>query len=174
MSTTKPLLSRPLDAIFFLYFVSHTVITIVLDVQGVVPAHVVPSSFIALKAWYVDQYKDPFVAAPNAWWFKSFMVSEAFLQLPFFVYAARGLLNDSPKVRLPMIVYGAHVATTTAPLFVELWLNNHTHGLNFEQQVTLTSFYLPYLLIPLVVLWDSYRKVSAAVAKGVASKGKAE
>jgi len=174
MSTTKPLLSRPLDAIFFLYFASHIPITIALDAQAVVPALVVPSLFVTLKAWYVDQYKDPFLAAPHAWWFKSFMISEAFLQLPFYVYAAQGLLNDSPKVRLPLIVYGAHVATTTAPLLFELWFNNHTHGLTFEQQATLTSFYLPYLLIPLVILWDSYCKVGAAIAKGVTSKGKAE
>lgn len=59
-------------------------------------------------------------------------------------------------------MYGAHVATTLAPILAELY--NPAYGLSEPERYMLFGFYLPYLIIPLLILADSYARVSQAMA----------
>jgi len=118
------LFSRPLDLIFFGYFVSHIPISLLVDLRSLHLIEFIPPS-LDVHAWYIATYHDPFMTPNNLYWFKSFIWCEFLLQLPFFFYAAFGLYNgmwkgfrivtigfnlpiyylrlDSPSTRLPLI-----------------------------------------------------------------------
>lgn len=61
-------------------------------------------------------------------------------------------------------VYGTHVATTVIPCLAELLFNPNT-ALTLTERYTLCAFYLPYFVIPLTLVIDSYSRVSRALAK---------
>lgn len=111
---------RTLEIIFFLYFASHIPITLLIDLQALLPERVYPqavslywsvaccclmksrllqvvkSSFaLQLKAvlrWYAAEFRDPMVLDPPVW-MKSFIFCEALVQLPFFPIAAYAFLK---------------------------------------------------------------------------------
>jgi hypothetical protein len=90
-----PLLQRPLDWIFFCYFTSHIPITLFIDLQALYPQWIIPEILKKVYASYVYTMGDPFMdmSRPLAYWFRSFAYCEAFLQLPFFFFAAYGVLK---------------------------------------------------------------------------------
>lgn len=56
--------------------------------------------FLQLKdllKWYTGEFKDPMMLDPP-YWFKSFILSEALLQLPFFPVAAYAFLKGQSTV----------------------------------------------------------------------------
>ena len=81
--------------------------------------------------------------------FRSFIIAEAFFQLPFFFVATYGLLFKKQWIRIPLIVYGSHVFTTVFPIMYTFYeADNSDGGLN---KVALFGFYSPYLLVPLML-----------------------
>ncbi|KAG0165128.1 Transmembrane protein 97 [Apophysomyces sp. BC1034] len=156
--------SRPLDLLFFCYFAWHIPTTIVIDLQALLPAWVFPQAFKDLLAMYIQMYRDPFMGAQTPMpWFVSFIVCEALTQFPFFFYACYGIRKDSPHVRLPLLVYGAHVMTTVIPIVAELAFNQ-SYNLTTSELNSLLAFYVPYFIIPFLIVVDSYRRVSKALA----------
>uniref|UniRef100_A0A669PCH6 Transmembrane protein 97 n=1 Tax=Phasianus colchicus TaxID=9054 RepID=A0A669PCH6_PHACC len=82
---------RCLEAAFALYFVSHVPITLLLDLQALLPAGLHPQQ-VRLLHWYATAFRDPLMLHPPEW-FKAFVYCEAFLQLPFFPVAAYAFLK---------------------------------------------------------------------------------
>ncbi|KAI9496865.1 transmembrane protein 6/97 [Zychaea mexicana] len=163
-TTSKSLFSRPLDLVYFGYFASHIPITAFIDLQSLYPAEMVPQGLKDVVAWYVATFKDPFMGATAPmYWFQGVVFCEMFLQLPFFFAACYGLWKNSLYIRLPLIVYASHVATTLAPTLAEL-LYNPEYGLTDMERYTLCGFYLPYLIIPLMILIDSYVRISKVIS----------
>ncbi|CDS06816.1 hypothetical protein LRAMOSA09341 [Lichtheimia ramosa] len=159
----KSLLSRPLDLVFFGYFASHIPVTVLIDMQPFYPQHLIPQVLKDVAADYVNTYKDPLVGSPVPLpWFESFLGCEVLFQLPFFFLAVYGLWKDAQFVRLPLIVYGSHVVTTVIPCLAEVLFGSSS--LTFDERLTISGFYLPYLIIPLMILIDSYRRVSAILS----------
>lgn len=65
---------------------------------------------------------------------------------------------QKPWVRVPAVLYGAHVATTLIPIMAELLL-----GVPGHPKAACASVYAPYLLVPLsMVLRYSLRPCGAA------------
>ncbi|KAI9275928.1 transmembrane protein 6/97 [Phascolomyces articulosus] len=160
----KCLFSRPLDLVYFIYFLTHIPITLCIDLQGFYPADQIPQVLKDAVAFYVNTYKDPFMGATTPiHWFEGVTLCELFLQLPFFFVALYGLYNDSIHVRVGLMVYASHVATTMVPIFAELFFNPG-FGLSESEIWTLFGFYVPYLIIPLTILIDSYIRVSKAIS----------
>lgn len=93
----QPIMERPIDWILFLYFASHIPITIFFDLQAIYPPHLVPYFLRQANGSYVSISADPFmnVNSPTMYWFKSFVYCEAFVQLPFFFFAAYGVFKGS-------------------------------------------------------------------------------
>lgn len=92
MASSKSLLSRPLDLVFFGYFASHIPITALIDLQSLYPAEMVPQVLLDGLAWYVENFKDPFMGATTPiYWFQGLVFCEMFIQLPFFFIACYGL-----------------------------------------------------------------------------------
>ncbi|XP_053562241.1 sigma intracellular receptor 2 [Bombina bombina] len=150
-------LTRLLEWIFFLYFFSHIPITLLVDLQAILPARLYPQELLDLMKWYVVNFKDHLMMNPPAW-FMSFVYSEAILQLPFFPVASYAFFKGGCKwIRIPAIVYSAHVATTVIAiiahvLFGDFPKSDQLEPLTQKDRLTLVSVYAPYLVIPLLLL----------------------
>ncbi|CAO0795724.1 unnamed protein product [Mucor circinelloides] len=156
-----PIMNRPVDWVLFLYFSSHIPITIFFDLQPLYPQWIIPTFFQQLHGTYMALLNDPFMDKTIAvkWWFKSFSLCEAFLQLPFFFFATYGVFKDKSWVRLPLAVYCAHVMTTVVPCLTEIAFNK-SFGLEDYQRNILLMLYSPYFFIPLIGLVDSYIRIT--------------
>jgi hypothetical protein len=127
---------------------------------------------------YCAQMKDPMMMEPPVW-FQSFCVCELLVQLPFFFPAAWAFfsgysrlpcivstLNLDSKhfltennlwIRVPAIVYAAHVATTLIPILSYVYLNDFSTGKypgpsTQQERLMLMGIYSPYLIIPVLML----------------------
>ncbi|KAI8338105.1 transmembrane protein 6/97 [Chlamydoabsidia padenii] len=158
------LFKRPLDLVYFIYFFTHIPVTLMIDFQIFYPPHLVPQALKDALIMYIRDYKDPFIGAnPPLYWFMSFMYSELLFQFIFFFIACYGLWKDSTRCRLGLCIYGSHVATTVFASLFEVLLNP-AHHLTSTERYTLSSFYLPYFIIPVVMVVDSYCKLSKLIA----------
>ncbi|MEE6468771.1 hypothetical protein FKM82_008374 [Ascaphus truei] len=150
-------LTRLLEWIFFFYFFSHIPITLLVDLQAVLPARLYPPALLDLMKWYIVSFKDHLMLNPPAW-FLSFVYCEAILQLPFFPVATYAFYKGGCKwIRIPAIVYSTHVATTVCAIIVHVLFgdfpkSNQLEPLTQKERLTLVSVYAPYLVIPLLLL----------------------
>ncbi|OCT93857.1 sigma intracellular receptor 2 [Xenopus laevis] len=149
--------SRLLEWIFFFYFFSHIPITLLVDLQAVLPPSLYPRELLDLMKWYTVTFKDHLMANPPAW-FKSFVYCEAVLQLPFFPVAAYAFFKGGCKwIRIPAIVYSAHVATTVIPIIAHVIFGDFPKSdaiapLTQKDRLTLVAIYAPYLVVPVLLL----------------------
>ena len=93
--------------------------------------------------------------AHNLLWFQSIVTLELLFQLPFFFVALYYLSDASDKsypdsFRTACIAYGAHTATTMAPILATLVTNSNA---TMTERMAVTAVYLPYLVFPLWILW---------------------
>jgi hypothetical protein len=88
---------RPLDFIYFIYFVTHIPPALLIDVASIFPEVILPNFLLSINKWYIKNFNDPLYARI---WFKSFLVCELFLQLPFFFYASVGLWKGIIIIKL--------------------------------------------------------------------------
>ncbi|KAG7279754.1 hypothetical protein CRUP_021370 [Coryphaenoides rupestris] len=150
--------TRMLELVFFFYFASHIPITLFIDLQALLPDHVYPDALKDLLRWYAEDFKDPMVLDPPIW-FKSFVLCEALVQLPFFPVAAYAFFKGGCKwIRTPAIIYSTHVATTLVPILAHVLsypfpLKPHAGPQTWEERWTLVSIYAPYLLVPIMLLF---------------------
>ncbi|ELU10549.1 hypothetical protein CAPTEDRAFT_77981, partial [Capitella teleta] len=106
---------------------------------------------------YCAQMKDPMMMEPPVW-FQSLCVCELLLQLPFFFPAAWAFLTENNLwIRVPSIVYAAHVATTLVPILSYVYLNDFSKGKypgpsTQSERLALMAIYSPYLIIPILML----------------------
>jgi len=155
------------------YYVTHIPITIALDLQGLLHAFYPPLLQELLK-WYVSSFKDPMMAMPQPAWFKSFIFWEIFQGktcvlrcaianapccphllphihvVPYFVYGIRGMLAKDNSIRIPSIIYGAHVTTTVSAILAELVFG--PAKITSSEKSLLFALYLPYFIFPCAIL----------------------
>ncbi|NWS60372.1 SGMR2 protein, partial [Chunga burmeisteri] len=111
-----------------------------------------------LLQWYATTFRDPMMLQPPEW-FKAFIYCEAFLQMPFFPVAVYAFLKGGCKwIRTPAIIYSTHVATTLFAilahiLFHDFSKSEHLGPQTQRERLILLSVYVPYLLIPLLILF---------------------
>ncbi|XP_036123630.1 sigma intracellular receptor 2 [Molossus molossus] len=151
---------RGLEWILGLYFLSHIPITLLLDLQAVLPGELYPIELRNLLKWYAKEFKDPLLQDPPMW-FKSFLLCELVFQLPFFPIATYAFFKGGCKwIRTPAIVYSVHTMTTLIPILSTFLLEDFSKASGFKGQgpktlqdrLTLISLYSPYFLIPLMLL----------------------
>lgn len=136
---------------YFLYFFTHIPITICIDLQGVLGSLVsYPETLVNLFNWYIKTHNDFLMRNPPIW-LKSFLICEALFQLPFFFIASYALYTKKNFIRIPMIIYCSHVATTVIPILSEFYFSEE---LTNEQRSQLVLFYIPYLIVPLCALFQ--------------------
>jgi hypothetical protein len=137
-----------LRAIFLIYFITHIPITLSLDLQ-VLFGEYYPESFQSLATWYVSTYNDQLILLKPVW-LKSFIWAELLFQTPFFFVATYGLLFKKNWIRIPSIIYGAHVATTVWAIIAEFVAST---TISEKEKMVLFSFYAPYFIIPALLMW---------------------
>ncbi|XP_061868462.1 sigma intracellular receptor 2 [Colius striatus] len=146
------------ERLFALYFLSHIPITLLIDLQPLLPAGLQPPALTELLQWYAASFRDPLMLQPPEW-FKTFVYCEAFLQLPFFPVAFYAFLKGGCKwIRTPAIIYSTHVATTLLPILAHILCHDFSKAelggpRTQRERLLLLSVYLPYLLIPLLLLF---------------------
>eukprot|EP01035_Chromulina_nebulosa_P027923 gene27923-36785_t len=131
---------------FQLYFITHIPITLCVDLQALLGSFY-PPLLRDLYTWYVTTFQDELMANPPPW-LKTFIFLELTFQLPFFFVAVYALYNKLTWIRIPSIVYGIHVATTVCPILTSILASEST---SVHDKTLLCSFYLPYLLVPLIL-----------------------
>ncbi|KAJ1984309.1 Transmembrane protein 97 [Dimargaris verticillata] len=152
----RSLVCRPLDLLYLVYFVQHIPATLFVDSQILFPTEWFPKALTDLAQYWLSVSGDPLFAAgrigdnSNLTWLYTFMVAEFVFQLPFFGFAIRGLYRDSPCIRLPLALYGAHVATAVAPILTSIWFGYP--DLTTLQRYTLSAAYVPYFIIPVLMV----------------------
>ncbi|KAM6164394.1 sigma intracellular receptor 2 [Rhynchocyon petersi] len=151
---------RGLEWLLGFYFLSHIPITLLIDLQGLLPRELYPAELRNLLQWYIKEFKDPLLQYPQAW-FKSFLFCELVFQLPFFPIATYAFFKGGCKwIRTPAIIYSVHTMTTLIPIFSALLFDDFSKASGFkgqgpktfQERLTLLSFYAPYFLIPLMLL----------------------
>ncbi|XP_068271729.1 sigma intracellular receptor 2 [Nyctibius grandis] len=146
------------ERLFALYFLSHVPVTLLIDLQPLLPAGLHPQGLVELLSWYAATFRDPMMLQPPEW-FKAFIYCEAFLQMPFFPVAAYAFLKGGCRwIRTPAIIYSTHVATTLVAILAHILFHDfsgseHLGPQTQRERLVLLSVYAPYLLIPLLILF---------------------
>jgi hypothetical protein len=151
----KPLQGATRTA-FLGFFASHIIITLIIDSQAIAPLEWIPVVLQDLLAFEVATFNDPLMGnARELLWFQSLVTCELFFQVPYFLAAVyffrRETTSEYPDwFRSASIAYGAHTATTMAPILTTLAFNA---AASFQERLLVTAMYLPYLIFPLWILW---------------------
>nr|CDI52740.1 conserved hypothetical protein [Melanopsichium pennsylvanicum 4] len=117
VSRPKTLTERPIDVLYLAYFGIHLLASIAVDAQLTYPPYsqrLFPQPLRKVLSDYMSTSGDPFLAAAARGsgehvWFRVLLMSETFVQIPFFVMAIWGLLNDEKRTYPLMVGYGTLV-----------------------------------------------------------------
>ncbi|KAF5391811.1 hypothetical protein D9757_001850 [Collybiopsis confluens] len=174
MAAAVPLTSRPLDFVYFCFFLSHIPASLLLDFQILYPAQYVPSFLLDLRNWYIQFSADPLISgaargAGELVWFRCFAWLELLFQFPVFLLGMKGLWNNSRSIYVLLLAYGASTATTTLPCI--LYILKEKSQVTEAQLLILLSSYIPFFLIPLTMAVDMTFRVHS---KMLSSNGKAK
>ncbi|XP_041349435.1 sigma intracellular receptor 2-like [Gigantopelta aegis] len=156
-------MSRVLDKVFFMYFLTHIPISICVDLQAVLPSWLYPSSLVALKEWYCREYRDSMMMDPPQF-FVSFCLCELIFQLPFFFVASYAYYKGTAAckwIRLPVIIYSTHVITTLIAIIFHVFTTDFSKSRypgprTTQEKLALVSIYSPYLFVPMMLLADAF------------------
>ncbi|XP_028938035.1 sigma intracellular receptor 2 [Ornithorhynchus anatinus] len=148
---------RALERLLGLYFLAHIPLTLLFDLQALLPPGTYPTQLTDLMKWYTETFKDPLMLDPPSW-FKSLLWCEVLFQLPLFPIAAYAFFKGSRKwIRIPAIIYSVHLISILIPVCTHILFQNfpksaHKGPQTLRERLTLLSFYAPYFLIPLTLL----------------------
>ncbi|KAF5316072.1 hypothetical protein D9619_006374 [Psilocybe cf. subviscida] len=184
-SARVPLAQRPVDLLYFSFFAIHTFATLVVDLQYLYPADLIPGPMRDLMSYYVATYGDPLIGGllgafgdnTHLAWFKSFLYLEAFFQLPIFIVGLQALYNGSRGIYPLLAVYGASSATTTLACVMTVLAAPSDTGVaaakslvtsvTETQRIMLLSSYIPFLIVPLFMAVDMTVRTTKLVQKAV-------
>ncbi|KAI0352093.1 hypothetical protein OH77DRAFT_814945 [Trametes cingulata] len=198
-----PLSQRRRDLVYFLFFAIHLPATFLIDLQALYPKEWVPSLISNLPRFYVEMSNDPLIGSAMGYfgqsqmeaytWFRSFLLVEAFFQVPVFIIGLRGLWTGSTSIYVLLLIYAASTTTTTLPCLAVILSTPVSPtpltassvaseaakalglSLSAEQRLLLLSSYIPFFLVPLVMTIDmAFRVQSLVSAGGQAQKGAKE
>ncbi|TBU30442.1 transmembrane protein 6/97 [Dichomitus squalens] len=180
--TRTPLSSRPRDLVYFLFFAIHLPATFLIDIQAIYPKAWVPALISSLPKFYVEMSNDPLIGSAMGYfgesqlkaftWFRSFLLLEAFFQVPVFLIGLRGLWRGSTSIYVLLLIYAASTATTTIPCLAVILSTpvspTPLSGISItaEQRLLLLSSYIPFCLVPLVMTFDMAFRVQKLAGSG--------
>ncbi|KZP01720.1 hypothetical protein CALVIDRAFT_594414 [Calocera viscosa TUFC12733] len=166
-----PLYKRPVDLIYFTWFLVNIPITLCIDMQHVYPKHLVPEQLKNVMVDYMERSSDPvtlgafgLIGNPGQYtWCIVALYLEFFLQLPIFFIGLWGLWKASARINILILIYGVSTATIVlacvatilaVPTTSDLTINAGIASVTDEQRALLLKCYLPYLIVPTVMTLD--------------------
>ncbi|OAX38435.1 hypothetical protein K503DRAFT_691568 [Rhizopogon vinicolor AM-OR11-026] len=190
MRATTPITSRPLDLVYFTFFLVHIPATLLIDLQALYCPSFTPDFIRALPRFYVQMSNDPLIGgvldllgdSKHFIWFKTFLVIEALFQLPVFVLGARGLWRDSRSIYVLLLIYAASTVTTILPCLSVLMstpittaqtITDNVVSVTTFQRLILLSSYIPFFIIPVIMTVDMAFRILKLTTIGIdATDGK--
>ncbi|KIY48215.1 hypothetical protein FISHEDRAFT_7890, partial [Fistulina hepatica ATCC 64428] len=169
------LTQRPLDMLYFVFFVWHFFISVFFDFQPLYPRALIPGPLANFFDWYLRESRDFFMANMDGrvhnmdlTWFQCFSVFEVIWQAPSFVIAMLGLYNDAKGVYPLIAAYGASTFMTIVPCVVQFLVTpiiteeEFTRGvLGFttpeQQSMCVWSYVFPMVMCFVLAVDMSYR-----------------
>ncbi|KAG1811512.1 transmembrane protein 6/97 [Suillus subaureus] len=184
MRTAIPITSRPLDLVYFTFFLVHIPATLLIDLQALYPPSLTPYFIRGFPQLYVQMSNDPLIGSVLGMlgdskpfvWFKTFLAVEALFQLPVFVLGARGLWRDSRSIYVLLLIYAASTTTTTLPCLSVLittpttsaqTITDKVLSVTTSQRFLLLSSYIPFFMIPFIMTIDMASRLSKLVTTGI-------
>ncbi|KAF5355274.1 hypothetical protein D9758_006060 [Tetrapyrgos nigripes] len=172
-----PLSSRPLDLVYFIFFLTHIPASLLLDFQAIYPASLLPSQLSQLQKWYLEFSGDPLIGGMTGGkgndelvWFATFVWVELLFQFPVFLLGMRGLWKGSKGIYVLLLAYGASTATTTLPCI--FFILKSAAQVTSAQEALLLSSYIPFFLIPFGMAVDMAVRLSKIVSQAGSEKKK--
>ncbi|KAK0202733.1 transmembrane protein 6/97 [Desarmillaria ectypa] len=165
MDQRVPLSARPLDLVYFTFFLCHIPASLLMDFQGLL----YPKTYLPwIPEWYIKFSGDPLIGGllrreEGLLWFKCFLVLELLFQFPVFLLGMRGLWKGSRLIYVLILLYGASTATTTLPCILHIIGSD---GLATGQMWMLLSSYIPFFLLPLGMAVDMAFRIYGIIEKG--------
>lgn len=152
------------DLLYVGFFLIHAISTLVIDIQPLLPDALRIGLFKSLLDFYLRQTNDPLMTGarlhdPDYLWFRWFLLHEVIFFTPCFVLGIRGLLKGTTTIYPLLLAYGAAASTTTATCVVVLVFGHPKVPLNHTQLSLLLSSYIPFFVIPAIILVDMYNRV---------------
>ncbi|XP_054857218.1 sigma intracellular receptor 2-like [Eublepharis macularius] len=150
-------LTRALERLFAAFFLVHVPITVLVDLQVVWPAWHPPVLKEFLK-WFITTFKDP-VMLESPVWFKSLIYCEVFFHLPFFPFAIYAFLKGDCKwIRIPAIIFAAHVTTSMVPILAHFMFHDFSGSTpvgpeTWSERLHLSAIYGLYFMFSLMLLF---------------------
>lgn len=83
-------------------------------------------------------------------WFQSMVACELLVQVPFFFLAIAAFIQRKEWIRIPCIIYSAHVSTTLVVILAEFIVPAINRNVEYDLK-GLLQVYIPFLLLPLVI-----------------------
>jgi len=179
----KPLTSRPLDLVYVIFFLSHIPASLLIDLQTIYPAKLVPTAIQKLPEWYFQTSNDILIGSMMGYlgnndhliWFKSFLFLEITFQVPVFFLGIYGLWRGSRAIYILLLIYAASTTTTTLPCLAVILTTPITSpqtilqgiaSVTSEQRLFLFASYFPFFLMPLVMTLDMASRVLKLIRVG--------
>lgn len=151
-----------LNTFLFYYYVIHIPITILIDASVIIPTKYHTLLTTTLLEFHTSQNNDILLLHPQTW-FKTFIAIECFVQLPLFCYFVAQHLRHQLDVGyyLWSVIYGFNASFTTFVCLVHIIVdgNGVEFGLSQSETIKLCGIYLPYLIIPLIILINGFNHI---------------
>ncbi|CAH7665820.1 transmembrane protein 6/97 [Phakopsora pachyrhizi] len=156
------------DRLYIAFFLIHTIATLVIDIQSLLPAVLVFKPFKSLLDCYMRMTNDPLIIGaytkdPNFLWFRFFLWHELIFLLPCFIFGTIGLMKDNHRIYPLLLGYGAAATTTTTTCVVIIAWGMNIYNLNMFQFFVLIASYVPFMLIPFCIMLDMYFRLQSLV-----------
>ncbi|KZW01243.1 hypothetical protein EXIGLDRAFT_638565 [Exidia glandulosa HHB12029] len=176
MTSAPSLLSRPLDLLYFAFFIVHIPISLLVDFQQLYPRQWVPSAVTALADWYLSEHGDPIYAGGmgllksrphDVVWLQSFTVLEMIFQFPVFFVGAWALYNGRKAWYPLLLAYGASTATTLVACvsYLAAYPTASKKSATFEtmtveQKLHVIAMMSPWIVIPALLTVDMALRIA--------------
>jgi EXPERA (EXPanded EBP superfamily) len=171
--SVRPLRRRPVDALFVLFFVVNAgFITYIVDLEQLVVADPQrfdqplwpPAPLVDLVHRYGTTY-DPLLMARPAFWRMTIWIDVLFFG-PFYLFAIYAFVRGRGWIRVPALVWSGTMAAIVLIILMEerygAWATPH-----FPIVLLLN---LPWLLMPLAMIWRMRRPAPFSAAAGPAGQ----
>ena len=137
------------------YFLIHIPITLLLDAQVVLPPSLFPQFFVDAMNGYAATCEDRMVSGRPTW-FWSMTFVETFVQLPYFFLSAYAFVMRRNWIRVPTIIYGAHVATTLIPIMGSVLFDEYLRPKATMAFYSLMAIYSIWFVFPVWMVYYAW------------------
>lgn len=151
-----------IDKFYIAYFLMHIPITLIIDSCIIIPEEQRFQFQKQFLEFHISSNKD-FLLVSLPLWLKVFGLFELFVQLPFFAIGAYMLVKQMKQVYPYMLIYGFNASFTTLVCLVHIFCDYERFGLTTGESYKLAALYIPYLVIPLVMLVDYSIRINKSI-----------